>query len=74
LNLSKKEKWQSLPTFSIILGFVKTISAALSIDPKMSVAVLKRDYPPKKLNINPKPDVSSRFVWNPKFTLQLELE
>jgi cytoskeletal protein RodZ len=67
----EKEKWNSLPTFSIILGFVKTLSAALDVDQKMSVAVLKRDYPPKKLNINPKPDVSSRFAWNPKFTFAI---
>jgi hypothetical protein len=37
----------------------------------MAVAVLKRDYPPKKLNINPKPDVSSEFVWQPKFTFAI---
>lgn len=67
----EKEKWQVLPTFSTVLGFVKTLSTALSIDPKMSVAVLKRDYPPKKLNINPKPDVSSKFVWQPKFTFAI---
>jgi cytoskeletal protein RodZ len=67
----EKNKWQALPTFSTILGFVKTLSSALGIDPKMAVAVLKRDYPPKKLNINPKPDVSSRFVWNPKFTFAI---
>lgn len=64
----EKNKWQTLPTFSTILGFVKTLASALGIDPKMAVAVLKRDYPPKKLNINPKPDVSSEFVWQPKFT------
>ena len=67
----EKEKWNSLPTFSIILGFVKTLSSALNVDPKMSVAILKRDYPPKKLNINPKPDVSSKFVWQPKFTFAI---
>jgi len=64
----EKNKWHALPTFSTILGFVKTLASALGIDPKMAVAVLKRDYPPKKLNINPKPDVSSEFVWQPKFT------
>jgi len=64
----EKEKWNSLPTFTTVLGFVKTLASSLGIDSKMAVAVLKRDYPPKKLNINPKPDVTSKFVWQPKFT------
>jgi len=67
----EKEKWNSLPTFSTILGFVKTLASTLGIDPKMAVAILKRDYPPKKLNINPKPDVSSKFTWQPKFTFAI---
>jgi hypothetical protein len=34
----------------------------------MAVAVLKRDYPPQKLKINPTPDVVSRFTWSPKLS------
>lgn len=67
----ENENWQVLPPFPTVLGFVKSISSALSIDEKMAVAVLKRDYPPKKLNINPKPDISSKPSWNPKFTFML---
>lgn len=67
----EEEKWNSLPAFPTVLGFVKSLSAALQIDPGMAVAVLKRDYPPKKISINPKPDVFSRFNWNPKFTFAL---
>ena len=33
-----------------------------------TVAILKRDYPPKSLSINPKPDVSDKFIWSPKLT------
>ncbi|MGA2910385.1 MAG: helix-turn-helix domain-containing protein [Candidatus Microgenomates bacterium] len=64
----EKEKWQSLPPFPTVLGFVKSISGPLGIDEKMIIAVLKRDYPPKVLNIIPKPDVSSHFAWSPKLT------
>jgi len=64
-------KWNSLPTFTTVLGFVKSLSTALSIDQNMAVAVLKRDYPPKKLNINPKPDASRRFSWSPKLTFAI---
>ena len=62
------EKWATLPTFTTVLGFVKSISSALDIDPNMAVAILKRDYPPKKINISPKPDVFSKFSWSPKLT------
>jgi len=63
--------WQSLPSFPTVLGFVKSISSALDIDEKMTIAVLRRDYPPNKLNINPKPDISSKPTWNPKLTFIL---
>jgi hypothetical protein len=67
----EKEKWQALPPFPIVLGFVKSISSPLGIDDKMAVAVLKRDYPPKRLNINPKPDMAARFSWSPKLTFAI---
>lgn len=67
----EKEKWEKLPPFPTVLGFVKSLSSPLGVDPKMSVAVLRRDYPPKKLSINPKPDVSSKFTWSPKLTFAI---
>ncbi|HKB88209.1 MAG TPA: helix-turn-helix domain-containing protein [Patescibacteria group bacterium] len=67
----EKENWDELPPFPTVLGFVKSISMALEVDPKLAVAVLKRDYPPKKLSIVPKPDVSRKFVWSPKLTFVL---
>lgn len=68
INSIEKENWGSLPPFPTILGFVKNISNALDIDSTMTVAILKRDYPPKKLRISPKPDVTKKFMWSPKLT------
>ncbi len=68
IDLIEKEKWEGLPPFPTVLGFVKSLSTTLGVDPKMTVAVLKRDYPPKKLKITPKPDLGSKFTWSPKFT------
>jgi len=65
------ENWLTLPAFPIVLGFVKSLASALDLDEKTTVAVLKRDYPPKSLSINPKPDVSSKQSWGPKLTFAL---
>jgi len=64
----EEENWERLPAFPTILGFVKSYATLLEIDDKMAVAVLKRDYPPKKLSINPKPDIARKFSWSPKLT------
>lgn len=64
----EEENWSSLPPFPTVLGFVKSLSTTLGIDTNMAVAVLKRDYPPSKISINPKPDLSTKFSWNPKLT------
>lgn len=64
----EKQDWASLPDFPVLTGFVRNISKALGLDEGSTIAILKRDYPPKSLSINPKPDVSDKFVWNPKLT------
>ncbi|KKR71174.1 MAG: hypothetical protein UU12_C0006G0003 [Candidatus Woesebacteria bacterium GW2011_GWA2_40_7b] len=71
LDAIEKQRWEDLPPFPTVLGFVKSLSAALGVDTNLAVAVLKRDYPPQKLNINPKPDVSAKFTWSPKLTFTL---
>src|SRR3972149_7236683 len=67
----EKENWTYLPEYPVLIGFAKNISKFLEIDERGSVALLRRDYPPKKLSINPKPDVSDKFVWSPKLTFLL---
>jgi transcriptional regulator with XRE-family HTH domain len=60
--------WKDLPEYAVVAGFVKSLANALGTDPEKLVAVLRRDYPPKVVNINPKPDVDNRFGWSPKLT------
>ncbi len=68
LQAIEKEEWGKLPDFAVVAGFVKNISKALNLDEEKSVAVLRRDYPPKVLAVNPKPDISDKFIWSPKLT------
>lgn len=60
--------WDKLPDFPVISGFVKNLAVSLGVDPTKINAILRRDYLPKKLNINPKPDIIHKFSWSPKFT------
>jgi cytoskeletal protein RodZ len=64
----ENENWNDLPAFPTVLGFVKSLAGILGVEEKTAVAILKRDYPPKKISISPKPDVYSKFSWSPKLT------
>jgi cytoskeletal protein RodZ len=68
LQALEDEKWANLPGFTVVTGFVKSVTSALDLDEKRAVAILKRDYPPKKVEVNPQPDVADKFTWNPKLT------
>jgi cytoskeletal protein RodZ len=67
----EKENWGALPEYPIVVGFVKKISNYMKLDERQAVAFLRRDYPPKVLPINPKPDVVKKFVWSPRLTFIL---
>ena len=62
------ENWEVLPEFPVLTGFVKNIATVLKINLNQTVAFLRRDYPPKSLRINPKPDVANKFSWSPRLT------
>ncbi len=64
----EKEEWSKLPEYPVVQGFVKRIATTLKANPREVVALLRRDYPPQKLVISPKPDVSEKFTWSPKLT------
>lgn len=69
----ENENWDSLPEFPIVSGFVKNIALYLELSPSNVIAVLRRDYPPKKIHINPKPDIDTKFMWSPKFTFAISI-
>lgn len=66
--LIEKNEWGSLPEYAVVSGFVKNLAVYLNLSPDTANAFLRRDYPPKKLDVNPKPDIDSKFVWSPKLT------
>ena len=68
LEAIENQNWDILPVFSVVSGFVKSIAKALDLNEDQAAAFLRRDYPPKAIRINPKPDVSDRFFWTPKLT------
>lgn len=61
-------KWESLPEYPVVAGFVKSIAGALGLKEVNLTALLRRDYPPKSLRVNPKPELREKFKWGPKAT------
>ena len=62
------EEWDELPEFTVVSGFVKNLSGVLDLDRDKMISFLKRDYPPKKVSINPKPDLAKNISWGPRIT------
>ncbi len=67
----EEEDWKHLPEFPVVVGFVKSIVSYLDIDQARALAFLRRDYPPVKLSLSPKPDISKSFVWGPRLIFAL---
>jgi len=67
----EEEKWSQLPELPVVKGFVRNIAQTLKVNEKRVTALLRRDYPPKPLDVNPKKGVFEKFVWSPKFTFFL---
>lgn len=68
LTAIEKEDWAHLPDLPVVTGFVKSIAGVLALNEGQLTAMLRRDYPPRRLAINPRPDVSDRFIWTPKLS------
>lgn len=64
----EKQEWSKLPELPVVTGFVKNIAQTLGLNKEQTVALLRRDYPPKNLRISPKPDISDKFTWSPRLT------
>lgn len=61
LSAIEKENWNALPEFPVLAGFVRSIAHTLDTDANQLVAFLRRDSPPRTVNINPKPDIGNKF-------------
>lgn len=68
IDLIENNLWDKLPDYPVVSGFVKNIAVFLDVPAETANAILRRDYLPKKLYINPKPDIESKFYWSPKLT------
>jgi cytoskeletal protein RodZ len=68
IDAIEKEEWARLPDSSVVTGFVRSIANALGLIPERTLAILRRDYPSKKVAVNPKPDLKTKFSWSPKHT------
>lgn len=68
LSALEQQQWSKLPDFPVVVGFVKNIAASLDIEREKAVAMLRRDYTPTKVTVNPKPDVGHEFKWGPRLT------
>jgi cytoskeletal protein RodZ len=68
IDAIEKEEWTKLPEPTVVTGFVRSIANTLGLNPNQILAFLRRDYPPKKTSINPKPELKSKFSWSPKLT------
>lgn len=71
ISLIEKNDWDNLPDFPVVSGFVKNLAVVLEVNLQNANAILRRDYPPKKLSINPKPDIGPKFSWSPKLTFMV---
>jgi len=68
LQAIEKEEWNKLPEYSVVAGFVRNFAGVIDANKDHMVAILRRDYPPRKSSINPHPDVVKNFSWSPKMT------
>lgn len=64
----EKSSWNELPEYPVVTGFVKNIAGTLGLKEENLTALLRRDYPPKDLRVNPKPEPSEKFKWSPRLT------
>ncbi len=64
----EKNDWDNLPEFPVVSGFVKNLASTLDLPVDNLNAIFRRDYLPKKIAINPKPDIQNKFSWSPKFS------
>jgi len=66
------EDWENLPAYPVVLGFVRSIAERIDVQTDFALALLRRDYPPKKeVKVSPSPNLENKVVWSPRLTFVL---
>jgi len=69
IDAIEKSEWEKLPEYATVYGFIKSLSGFFCFDEVKAIALLRRDYPPKrKEQVGPKPDVIQKLSWSPQLT------
>src|SRR6185436_16028009 len=72
VNNIELQKWDKLPEYPVLLGFIKNLSRFYEMDENKAIALFRRDYPPQKnMFISPKAIEKKEFSWNPRLTFVL---
>ena len=58
----EKNDWDNLPEFPVVSGFVKNLASFLKINRTRALALLRRDYPPRKQELVIEPIAMKVFL------------
>ena len=66
----EESRWVSLPNFSVASGFVRSYAQTVGVEPNVTLALLRRDFPesPKEFE-KQEISLSGRPIWTPRATL-----
>src|SRR3989344_2578163 len=66
----EESRWASLPNFSVASGFVRSYAQTVGVEPNVTLALLRRDFPesPKEFE-KQEISLSGRPIWTPRATL-----
>jgi len=67
----ERQKWGGLPDYAVVSGFVRSIGRSLGLEDSKVLAMLRRDYPPRKLDDLPRKELPGGFSWGPRLTFLL---
>lgn len=70
----EESQWSSLPNLTVASGFVRSYAQALGVDPELTTALTRRDFPPA-LNVSKAKEqpLSGRPIWTPQNTIVASL-
>jgi cytoskeletal protein RodZ len=72
IDAIERAKWDELPHFNILVGFVKSLSHFLDVDENQAVSLFRREYPPVLSQRSEKQkevkEIKNKFTWGPRLT------